>query len=119
MLSPALTYAVLRCAVLRVSLPFSTHHNVYISPSTLYPKIHAKRRALRMFDQYVMGVSDFTFLKKLNTGAYATVFLARRKDTGQYCAIKVRYNVMLFYLMCHDLMCYVLCRVLLCYIDLR
>jgi hypothetical protein len=42
-----------------------------------------------MFDQYVMDVSDFTFVKKLSRGAFATVYLARRKDTGQHCAIKV------------------------------
>ena len=42
-----------------------------------------------MFDQYVMDVADFTFVKKLSRGAFATVYLARRKDTGQHCAIKV------------------------------
>lgn len=42
-----------------------------------------------MFDQYIMDVSDFTFVRRLSTGAFAKVFLARRKDTGQYCAIKV------------------------------
>ena len=43
-----------------------------------------------MFNQYVMGVTDFTFVRKLSKGAYGTVFLAKRKDTGKYCAIKVR-----------------------------
>lgn len=52
-------------------------------------QIHAKRRALRMFDQYVMDVADFTFVKKLCRGAFATVYLAKRKDSGQHCAIKV------------------------------
>ena len=42
-----------------------------------------------MFDQYIMDVSDFTFVRRLSAGAFAKVFLARRKDTGQYCAIKV------------------------------
>jgi serine/threonine protein kinase len=42
-----------------------------------------------MFDQYVMDVADFTFVKKLSRGAFATVYLAKRKDTGQHCAIKV------------------------------
>lgn len=43
-----------------------------------------------MFDQYIMDVSDFTFVRRLSAGAFAKVFLARRKDTGQYCAIKVK-----------------------------
>jgi hypothetical protein len=52
-------------------------------------QINAKRSALRKFNQYIMDVNHFTFLRQLSKGAFSTVYLAKRKDNGKHCAIKM------------------------------
>mmetsp|Transcript_8380 Transcript_8380/g.8343 ORF Transcript_8380/g.8343 Transcript_8380/m.8343 type:complete len:942 (-) Transcript_8380:171-2996(-) len=52
-------------------------------------QINAKRSALRKFNRYIMDVNHFTFLKQCSIGAFSSVYLAKRKDSGKHCAIKM------------------------------
>mmetsp|Transcript_8381 Transcript_8381/g.8345 ORF Transcript_8381/g.8345 Transcript_8381/m.8345 type:complete len:927 (-) Transcript_8381:171-2951(-) len=52
-------------------------------------QIKAKRSVLRKFNQYIMDINHFTYSRQLSKGAFSTVYLAKRKDNGKYCAIKM------------------------------
>jgi serine/threonine protein kinase len=60
------------------------------SSAALTDALHVSRQTSRGSDQRCRThtISEFEFLKKISRGAFATVFLARKKSTGDIFAIK-------------------------------
>ena len=56
-------------------------------------QLRAKRRALREHRRLALGPRDFELVSLLSAGGFGHVFLARRVDTGQHVALKVRAQV--------------------------
>ena len=48
-----------------------------------------KRQNVLYYRQYLIGIQDFTLIRKLGKGAFASVYLARITDTSKLYAIKV------------------------------
>jgi serine/threonine protein kinase len=56
----------------------------------------AKERALLRKRRIKLDLSDFHTIIKVGEGAYGEVFLAKKKDTGEICAVKKIDKKMIF-----------------------
>mmetsp|Transcript_7349 Transcript_7349/g.10923 ORF Transcript_7349/g.10923 Transcript_7349/m.10923 type:complete len:700 (+) Transcript_7349:124-2223(+) len=52
-------------------------------------QVEVKKNYFIAFYKHFLGLNDFEVGKILSSGAFSTVYLSRRKDTGEICATKV------------------------------
>lgn len=57
--------------------------------SFLFFQLEEKRELLKQCHRFRLTLTDFNFVRAIGQGSFATVYLAKRKQNGQLCCIKV------------------------------